>query len=277
MPSRTIAVVQMDCEFGETAANLEHMRDRLRDAANNGAHLVLFPECALTGYCYESKKEAMPFAETVPGPSIDVLASDCKQLGVWAVIGMLEKRDEDDALFNTAVLLGPPGVRGRYRKIHLPFLGVDRFTMPGNIPFAVHDVDGIRVGMCICYDGSFPESARILTLLGADVVALITNWPTGAMTTVKYIAQARALENTVYFAACNRVGTERGFDFIGRSRVIDVTGELIVASDDDRATILYAEIDPERSRKKKIVKIPGKYELDRLGHRRPDMYGPLVD
>lgn len=272
-----IALIQMDCKIGDTAANLAHMRDKLREAAGNGARLVAFPECALSGYCFQNKAEAMPFAETVPGPSCDVLAGDCRALGLSVIVGLLEHRPEDDALFNTAVLLGPNGVQATYRKIHLPFLGIDRFTTPGDIPFAVHEIEGVRIGMCICYDGSFPETARILSLLGADAVVLITNWPTGALTTVKYIAQARALENTVYFAACNRVGSERGFEFIGRSRVIDVNGELIATSDDALPAVLYADIDPQRARKKKIVNIAGQYELDRLADRRPDMYGPLVE
>src|SRR6202030_44525 len=108
-----------------------------------------------------------------------------------------------------------------YRKAHRPFLGVDRFTAPGDRPFAVHDLGGLRVGIHICYDGSFPESARVLTLLGADLVVLPTNWPPGAAGTAKYLVPARALENQVFYAAVNRVGTERGFAFIGRTRIID--------------------------------------------------------
>ena len=131
--------------------------------------------------------------------------------------------------------------------------------------------------MTTCYDGSFPESARVLTLLGADLVVLPTNWPTGARSTAKYLVQARALENHIYYAAVNRVGEERGFPFIGQSRIVDVTGELLAASTSDRPEILYADIDPQRARARHIVKIPGKYELHRTADRRPEMYGVLCE
>jgi 5-aminopentanamidase len=135
----------------------------------------------------------------------------------------------------------------------------------------------LRIGMNICYDGSFPETARILMLLGADVVVLPTNWPEGAQSTVKYLIQARALENTIYYAACNRIGQERGFRFIGKSRIVDVSGDLLAASDGDEPAILYADIDPARARDKRIVKIPEVYELHRTNDRRPDLYGVLCE
>jgi predicted amidohydrolase len=272
-----MAAVQIDCRLGDKAANLENIRAQLREAAAAEAQLVVFPECALTGYCFESKAEAWPHAEPVPGPSTERLAADCRELGVWAVVGMLEARPADGALFNACVLIGPTGIRATYRKIHLPFLGVDRFTTPGDQPFAVHDLGGLRIGMTICYDGSFPESARCLMLLGADLVVLPTNWPPGAISTAKCLIPARALENQIYFAAVNRVGEERGFRFIGRSRIIDCRGEAIAISEDEQPTILYADIDPAKARSKHLVFIPGKYELDRIADRRPEMYGPLVE
>src|SRR5262249_19405494 len=122
----------------------------------------------------------------------------------------------------------------------------------------------------------FPESARVLALLGADLVLLPTNWPPGATGTMLFLIQARALENHIYYAAVNRVGEERGFPFIGHSRIVDVTGELLAASHGDKEEILYAELDPERPRNKHIVEVPGKYELNRVADRRPEMYGPLV-
>jgi predicted amidohydrolase len=251
------------------------MRRRLHEAAGQGARLVIFPECALTGYCFESRQEAWPCAEPVPGPSTQALAEDCRRLNVWVIAGLLERGGEQ-AVFNACALVGPAGVKATYRKVHLPLLGVDRFTTPGDRPFAVHDLGGLRVGITICYDGSFPESSRVLALLGADLVVLATNWPTGAFTAMKYLVPARALENHVYYAAVNRVGEERGFHFIGHSRVMDCTGEPLAASTDDAETILYADLDPDRPRRKRIVKIPGKYEVDRVGDRRPELYGPLV-
>jgi predicted amidohydrolase len=272
-----IAAVQMDCRLGEKSANLDAIGARLHEAAGKGARLVIFPECALTGYCFDSKAEAWPHAEPVPGPSTDLLARHCRELGAWAVVGMLEARDVDDALFNACVLVGPGGVAGIYRKAHLPFLGVDRFTTRGDRPFAVHDLGGLRIGMTICYDAAFPEAARCLMLRGADLLVLPTNWPPGALGTAKYVVHARALENHIYYAAVNRVGEERGFTVIGRSRIIDCRGEALAASDDERPAILYADVDPAKARNKHLVFIPGKYEVDRLADRRPEMYGPLVE
>ncbi len=277
MTTWKIAAVQMDCKIGDKAHNLEQIRSHLREAARHGARLAIFPECALTGYGFESAEEAAPHAEPVPGPSTKTLADECARLGVWAVVGLLERRDQPPGLFNACILVGPSGLVASYRKVHLPFLGVDRFTTPGDRPFAVHDVGGLRVGMNICYDGGFPEAARVLTLLGADLIVLPTNWPPGAMNTVRYTVQARALENHIYYAAVNRVGEERGFRFIGLSRIIDCNGDLLAASQGADEEILYAEIDPARARAKRVVNIPGKYEIDRVRDRRPEMYGLLSD
>jgi predicted amidohydrolase len=274
MPPWKIAAVQMDCRLADKSDNLAAIRARLREAAGRGARFIVFPECALTGYCFTSKEEAWPHAETLPGPATEAVAADCKELGVWAAFGLLERAGDD--LFNACALVGPEGLVAGYRKIHLPCLGVDRFTTPGDRPFAVHDLGGLRVGMLICYDGSFPESARILMLLGADLVVLPTNFPTGALATVKYLVQPRAAENQIYYAAVNRVGEERGFSFIGRSRIVNVDGELLAASEDEQPAVLYADIEPARARDKHIVKIPKAYEVHRVRDRRPELYGPLV-
>lgn len=270
-----IAAVQMDCRFADKRHNLEAIRSRLSEAARQGARLVVFPECALTGYAFDSKDAARPHAEPLPGPSTAVLLDDCRQLGTWAVVGLLEQ--DGDRLFNAAVLLGPAGQLASYRKVHLPCLGVDRFTAPGDRPFAVHDLGGLRLGMNICYDGSFPEAARVLALLGADLVVLPTNWPDGARRTAEYLVSARALENGIYYAAVNRVGSEGGFHFIGRSCIADCNGDPLAASVGDAEEILYADLNPERARRKRVVHIPGCYEVDRVGDRRPEMYGPLCE
>ncbi len=275
MSTWTIAGVQTDCRLGDVAHNLAAVRTKLRDAAHHGAQLVVFPECALSGYCFTSKDEARRAAEPLPGPATDALAADCRELNVHVVVGLLERAG--DRLYNAAALVGPGGFVAAYRKAHLPCLGVDRFTDRGDRPFAVHDLGGLRVGMSICYDSSFPEASRVLALAGADLIVLPTNWPPQAVNTARLLVPARALENRVYYAAVNRVGEERGFRFIGLSRVADVTGDLLAASDDDAETILYAQIDPERARRKRIVNIPGEYEVDRVRDRRPELYGPLTE
>ena len=146
-----------------------------------------------------------------------------------------------DEVFNAAVLAGPDGLVGSYRKVHLPFLGVDRFTTPGNRPFEVFDVAGVRVGILICYDGGFPEAVRELALRNADLVVLPTNWPPGAETMAEYAVNTRAMENAIYFLAANRVGKERGFRFIGTSRICDPAGNTLAGANGQDECVIRAE------------------------------------
>ena len=117
----------------------------------------------------------------------------------------------------------------------------------------------------------------MLSLLGADLIVLPTNWPPTSGLTADVIPQARALENHVYFMAVNRIGTERGFEFIGKSSICDPRGGVVAAARHRDEEILFAEIDPAFARQKHLVNIPGKHEVHRFRDRRPDLYGPLVD
>ena len=271
----TVAGVQMDIELAQPQRNVERMIDRLREASRAGARIAVFPECAVTGYCFESAAEALPFAEPVPGPSIERMSAACRETGSFAVFGLLEA--VGSKIYNACVLVGPDGLAGKYRKVHIPWIGADTFTTPGDLPFEAFEAGPVRVGMHICYDGSFPESARLLALAGADLIALPTNWPPGADCTASCVGNARALENHVYFMAVNRVGTERGFRFIGRSRICHPTGETLAEATGDGEQILYAEVDTEIARRKHLVRVPGRHEIDRFADRRPDMYGKLVE
>ncbi len=270
-----IAGVQMDPKLGANAQNLETVLARLKSAASEGAKLVVFPECTLSGYGFASREAAVPHAETIPGPSTNALASACKTLSVSCVVGLLER--DGDRLFNACVLIGPSGLVGSYRKVHLPFLGVDRFTDPGDRPFAVHETEGLRVGMHICYDGVFPEVGRILGLLGADILVLPTNWPTHSESVAEHQMPSRAVENVVYAIAVNRVGEESGFRFIGRSSIVEPSGETLAAGSIDREEILYAEIDPAKARQRRLIRRPGLHEINRIADRRPGFYGLLVE
>jgi predicted amidohydrolase len=140
----------------------------------------------------------------------------------------------------------------------------------------VWDIDGLRVGMLICFDGSFPEASRVLALLGADLIVLPTNWPSGGRCSCDYVPPMRAHENHVYFMAVNRVGEEGGFSFIGNTRVVDWDGKNLAAAPEPKEAVIYAEIDPAKARQKRVVFVPGEYEVDRIAGRRPELYGPLV-
>jgi predicted amidohydrolase len=273
MPTVKIAGVQMDIVFADRQKNLDAMRERLDETVAAGADLTVFPECTTTGYCFESKSEAMAVAESMDGDAVQTVSRWCRQFSTRVIFGLLES--ENEKLFNSVALVGPQGLISRYRKVHLPTLGVDQFTTPGD-GFAVDDLGDLRVGMNICYDCSFPESARVLTLQGADLIALPTNWPPGSGLTSELIPNARALENHVYFMAVNRVGTERGFDFIGNSRICDPKGNTLALADHPNEEILYADIDPEIARNKHLVSVPGKHEVHRIDDRQPSSYQSIV-
>ncbi|HKV42448.1 MAG TPA: carbon-nitrogen hydrolase family protein [Blastocatellia bacterium] len=268
--SRTrIACIQMDCRIGAPQHNQKYITDHIKAAADNSAQLVIFPEAAITGYCFTSREEAAEFAEPVDGPSFNLIAEACRESGAYAVAGFIEK--DGPALYNAVMLAGPDGLVGSYRKVHLPYLGVDRFLTPGNRPFEVFDLTFGRIGLNICYDASFPEAARALKLLGAELIVLPTNWPSGAWRTQKFIVNTRANENHLNFAAVDRTGTERGWKFIGRSKVVDYNGDT-VAEAGDGEEMLIADLDLRESNHNKIVMSAGEYELDRLGDRRPEFY-----
>lgn len=269
-----IAAVQTDCRLADPVANLATLVRKLHTAAGAGARLITFPECVLTGYGFSSRAEAERCGEPVPGPSVAAVAEVCRERNVWCVYGTLER--DGGKLYNAAALVGPTGFVARYRKTHLPCLGADRFTDPGDNQLVVHDLGGLRVGIGICFDGGFPEFPRVLALLGADLIVLPTNWADKAMKTATLVPPVRALENAVYFAAVNRVGTESGFHYIGRSGIYAPSGDPLAKAEHDGEAILYADIDPEAARRKKVVHCVGEYEVDRVNWRRPDLYGPLV-
>jgi predicted amidohydrolase len=269
-----IAAVQMDIRIGDVARNVARMSELLREAAKNGAKLTIFPECAATGYCFTSLEEGREFGQPVPGPITQQLSDVCRDTGSFCVVGTLERTESD--LFNAAVLVGPSGVISTYRKVHLPWLGIDMFTTPGDRSFSVSEVEGVRVGMNICYDSGFPESSRCLSLLGADLVVLPTNWPPGAECMAEHGIPTRAMENAIYYAAVNRVGVERGFRFIGHSSICAPNGDVLARASASEEEILYADIDPARARNKRIVRVPSKHVIDRIADRRPEMYAPIV-
>lgn len=276
-----IAGAQIDIALADVDRNLARMRDVVAETARQGARLTVFPECALPGYCFESLDEARPYAQCVPGPATESLTELCRKLDVFVVFGLLEQDAAGAKLYNACTLVGPSGLIGNYRKVHLPYLGIDRFTTPGD-GFRVHEIStasagDVRVGMHICYDGAFPEAGRVMALDGADLLVLPTNWPPGSECTSRYVINSRAMENNVYFAAVNRVGVERGFRFIGGSKICDPSGDELASAPHTEEAILYAEVDPARARRKHIIRVPGKHEISRFADRRPQAYGRIVE
>lgn len=270
-----VAGVQMRPRILSNEKNLKRSLEMIKEATENDAELIIFPECSLTGYCYSSLEEARTVSEPVTGPSIERIRGACRELKTHVIFGFLES--DDGQIYNSLVFLGPEGLIGRYRKIHLPYMAADRFVTLGDKPFRVYDSDVGKIGMNICYDISFPESSRVLALEGAELIVLSTNWPVGAEYYSKYVVPTRAAENRVNYAAIDRVGIERKFKFCGLSKIVDCSGNSLAEASRTREEIIYAEVDLAKARSKASIKIPGEWETDRFGDRRPEFYSRITD
>lgn len=264
--------VQFDCRLAEPGRNADFVAGEIMAAADEtGARLVVFPEAALTGYVFESEAEALAGAIDAYGPELRQIAAACADAGVWAVVGAVERAE--GRLYNAAFLVGPDGVVGRYRKVHTLCLGVDRFARRGD-GFRVWDLPIGRIGLNICYDGTFPESARTLKLKGAQLIVLPTNWPRLDMKREQ--TRMRAYENHLNYFAVNRVGEERGTVFPGGSMAADLLGRLLAEAGDEPQRVV-AEFDMAAADENHVVLSPGAYEFDYRADRRPDAYRPIVD
>ncbi|MGH2451029.1 MAG: carbon-nitrogen hydrolase family protein, partial [Candidatus Limnocylindria bacterium] len=252
-------VAQTAPRLGEPARNLDACLARLEEAAAAGCRLIVLPECATSGYMVASEEDAARAAEPIPGPSVEALERACASRGVHCVVGLLER--DGDRLRNTAVLVGPEGLVGLYRKTHLPYLGVDRFVVPGEEPPNVFETPLGRIGIQICYDLRFPELTRALALRGAEIVVHPTNWPAAVRPLADFLTRARAAENRVFLLTANRVGREGGTEFFGRSQVVDLLGSRLAEAGEEREELVVAEIDPAKAREKDSVIVPGEYEL----------------
>jgi predicted amidohydrolase len=271
-----LSCVQTDVTLADIKANTDRVLRWIDVVQRAGVDLAVFPECVLSGYGFESRDEAFAQAITITDPVWQTLANRCRQAGnLSLVIGFLESETCEDGtkkLYNASAVVGPEGVVASYRKVHLPKVGADRFVDRGNRPYAVHQVGEARVGLAICYDCSFPEPMRLMGLAGADVIALPTNWPIAAKRTAEIVPPARSMENHIYFAAANRVGTERGFRYCGMSSIHGPDGVELAAAVGDEETVLFAEIDLAHARNKRIERTPGAHSIDRFADRQPDFY-----
>lgn len=245
----------------------------LRNAKAAGVEIAVLPEAFLTGYCVGSRSQAEQIAIPRTHDSIARLEEAIQDLGVIAVVGFAES--DGGELYNSAVLL-EPGREPRFvRKTHLPELGYDRFATAGD-ELALFETALGTVGVLICFDMRHSEAAKALALRGADLICLPTNWPVGAEVSAEHICIARAAENRVFFATCNRVGAENGFTFIGRSKLIGVTGNVLAAAGAE-AEMIVADVDFAEARIKRTVTIPGEYETTLDVSRRPELYGVLCE
>jgi predicted amidohydrolase len=216
-----VASVQMEPAIGETAANIARSIELVEQAAAQGARLVVLPELANTGYMFESREEAYALAEPVPeGPSSQAWIALAQRLGIYLVAGIAERAG--GRLYNSALVAGPDGYLGTYRKLHL-WGDENLYFEAGDLGLPVFDTELGRIGVAICYDGWFPEVYRLLAVRGADIVAVPTNWVPMPGQTRDGPVMAHALtmsgahSNGLTVVCADRVGTERGQPFVGRS------------------------------------------------------------
>ena len=269
-----LACVQSDVTFADVSANLQRVLTWLDTASERDADLVVFPECMLSGYAYDSRGEALPVAMEITDSRFDQLTEAAAKHDLRLTLGFLEC--SEGRLFNAYALFGPEGMIGHYRKIHLPHLGIDRFVDRGDFPYRTHPAGDANIGMAICYDCSFPEPMRLLALEGADIITLGTNWPNGASRTAEVVPPARSMENHLFFAAANRVGEENGFGFCGCSSICGPDGVVLSNTDSNQELMLTAEINLEAARNKRIERVPGKHVIHRFNDRRTEFYGDLA-
>ena len=171
-----VAVVQFDPQVGihHQQKNLENSLHLAQEAVTNRANLIVLPELANTGYLFASRQDAYLHAESIPeGPSTQAWIDFAAHHQVYLVAGLAER--DGMQLFDTAVLLGPDGFIGKYRKAHLWHREKLWFT-PGNLGFPVFETPIGRIGLMICWDIWFPEVPRLLTQQGADIICSLNNW-----------------------------------------------------------------------------------------------------
>lgn len=251
-----IACIQMEPVVGERKSNIQRSANFIETAAGQGANLIVLPELANSGYVFRSREEAFALSEEVPGgQACEAWSALAARHGLHIVAGICER--EGEVLYNSSVVIGPKGHVGTFRKVHL-WNEENLYFEPGNLSYPVFKTPIGRIGTFICYDCWFPESFRLCALQGADIVCVPTNWvpipgqdeTREAMANILVMAAAHS--NSVFIAAADRVGSERGQPFIGQSVIVSYTGWPIGGpAGPDKEEIIYAEANLADARRKR--------------------------
>lgn len=259
-----LALAQLQPRMLEVEANLAHAIDTMRGTV---ADLYLLPELYSCGYTFAATAEVERVAEAADdGPSFAAFSAFARERRAWVSYGFAE-RGAGGRSYNSANLIGPDGLAGTYRKIQL-FGREKLFFSPGDAPAPVFELPWGQVGVMICFDWYFPEVARSLALRGAELLLhpanlVLPNCP-GAMIT-------RSLENRMFSATCDRVGTESNggvtHTFIGTSQVVSPRGEILARCSRDREETAVVEIDLAAARSKRL----GEHN-DLFADRNPALY-----
>jgi len=266
-----VACCQINPKIGDKTENLQSTLDWIKKSVERNAELIILPELCTSGYVFNSREEAYSLAEPVPGgESIKAWEKAAKNHKIYLVAGLAE--EENYRLFNTAVLIGPDGYIGKYRKLHL-WYEENLFFEEGDSRLPLFYTPWGRIGMMVCYDMWFPEVARIYAIRGADILVIPTNWPEPRgdgeipdITDKILISQAHL--NGIYIAACDRIGSERGIAFKGRSIIVNPDGKVKAGpGSSEKEELMMANCNLSDSRNKR----KSKYN-DTMNDRRVDVY-----
>jgi N-carbamoylputrescine amidase len=271
-----VACIQMEPVIGDKQANVARSLSLIADAAERGAELVVLPELANTGYVFRDKQEATALSEPVPGGETTATWSDIARRCKISIVAGIAERD-GDVLFNSAVVVGPDGYAGRFRKVHL--WGDEKKVFDaGDLGFPVFQMPFGKMAVAICYDGWFPETYRAAAFQGADILCIPTNWvpmpgqPADRQAMANTLVMAGAHSNNMFIACADRVGVERGQPFEGQSLIVDRRGWPIAGpASREREEILIAEIDIRPGSRRGVGA-----DNDVLQDRRPDVYAGIV-
>jgi predicted amidohydrolase len=254
--------------FGEKEKNIAKVVDTLKGA---DADLMVLPEFFATGYQFISMDEVAHLAEEIPGgETTEALASLSRKHGIY-IVGGLPERD-GERFYNSAIITGPEGFIGVYRKTHL-FFEEKLWFKPGDTGFKVFHTDVGVMGIMICFDWYFPESVRALALQGAQVIAHPANL---VLPHCPAAMPIRCLENRVYAVTANRTGSEQRKEgvpltFIGMSQIVAPDSTVIARAPENGDSTMVEDIDLEKAFNKAI----NPYN-DLFQDRRPEMYQILV-
>jgi predicted amidohydrolase len=257
------AFIQFNPAFGDVKGNIGKA---LAMIEKTEAEVLVLPELFNTGYLIVSQQEAVALSEPVPGgKTTEALCAAARKKNAYIVAGLIERQGGD--LFNSAVIAGPSGYIGTYRKIHL-FNEEKLWFKPGDLGFQVFDIGSCRIGVMICFDWFFPESMRTLALRGADLIChpanLVLPFCQDAMIT-------RCLENRVFAVTANRTGEEnRGgkfFRYTGGSQITAPGAKVLCRAGGETEESGAAEIDLSLARDKNLN--PYNHAL---GDRRAEFY-----
>tara|TARA_B100001057_G_scaffold217127_1_gene217314 strand:- start:892 stop:2640 length:1749 start_codon:yes stop_codon:yes gene_type:complete len=256
-----VATVQYEPSQFQKDHNVDSLLNLCEEAANKGAKLIVTPEMGTTGYCFLNRQEISSLVETIPGPTTKKFQSITKRFNCYIVIGMPEIDEETQLYYNSAVLIGPNGIIGKHRKSH-GYIAEPKWSAPGQ-EHLVFETEIGKIGILICMDIHFIETARLVALQDADIIIHISNWLSERTPAPYWIS--RAFENGCYLIESNRWGLERTVQFSGGSCIINPDGSIASVIDKGDG-IAYAKIDLSWSRKKEVLN-------ERVfNDRRPEMY-----